>query len=100
MIKNDNTRLIEMRADLKKVNRKLGKLIFEILQKLKETKDEIQLSDSFMIADEMAQKAKEESKWNVRIANLNSEVEIKTGRSIEALKKQYRISEENFADKK
>ena len=53
-----------------------------------------------MIADEMAQKAKEESKWNVRIDNLNSEVEIKTGRSIEALKKQYRISEENFADKK
>ena len=53
-----------------------------------------------MIADEMSQKAKKDSKWDARIVNLNSEVEIKTGRSIEALKKQYRITEENFADKK
>ena len=53
-----------------------------------------------MIADEMAQKAKKESKWDERITNLNNEVEIKTGRSIEARKKQYRISEENFANVK
>lgn len=52
-----------------------------------------------MIADEMAAKMKKESKWDQRITNLNSEVEIKTGRSIEAMKKQYRITEENFEKK-
>ena len=61
--------------------------------------DDIALSDSFMIADEMAAKMKKESKWDQRITNLNSEVEIKTGRSIEAMKKQYRITEENFEKK-
>ena len=58
------------------------------------------LSDSFVVADAMAQKARKESKWDERITNLNNEVEIKTGRSIEAMKKQYRINEDNFSDKK
>lgn len=76
MIRRDNTKLIDIRSDLKDVMRSL---------------DRVQFSDSFMEADAIASQKAEESKWDHKIATLNQEVQMKTGCNLSELQKQYRI---------
>merc|ERR1711990_427498 len=78
MIKRDHENLIDLRSDLKKMNNQLDNLL---------------LSDSFMKMEEMYAGCKKQSKWDNAIENLNIEIEIKTGKSVEKLAKMYRIRE-------
>ena len=76
MVRRDNTKLIDLRSDVKSV--------FNAL-------DRIQYSDSFIEADMIASQKAEESKWDSKIATLNNEVQMKTGVNLTELQAKYRI---------
>ena len=76
MVRRDNTKLIDLRSDVKSVFNSL---------------DRIQYSDSFIEADMIASQKAEESKWDSKIATLNNEVQMKTGVNLTELQAKYRI---------
>ena len=76
MIRRDNTKLIDLRSDVKSV--------FASLER-------VQFCDSFIEADRIASEKAEESKWDSKIATLNNEVQMKTGVNLNELQAKYRI---------
>ena len=76
MIRRDNSKLIDLRSDVKSVYSML---------------DRVQYSDSFIEADRIASEKAEESKWDSKIATLNNEVQMKTGVNLSELQAKYRI---------
>lgn len=58
---------------------------------LRHTLDNLLCSDTIIAADAFGAKLSTESKWDDRLKSMHLDMEAKTGRSIGALKKDYRV---------
>jgi len=74
-IRSDATVLMELKSDMTDLRRTL---------------DDLLTSDTIIASDAFGEKLANVSKWDDRIKNLNLDVENKIGKSVVALKKEYR----------